>query len=208
MSPRRSQAGPRDAASLGSGGRWRNAPTRWGHTAVGLHWLSALMIFALMVLGWVAVSWRLSPTKIELFVWHKSLGLTVLALTALRVAWRLLDPRPAFPASMRAWERRLAGVSHLALYLILLLMPLSGWIINSAANFPLKWFWVLPVPSLVGPSKGVQHGAEAVHLALFWLLAVALSLHVAAALKHHFRDRDGVLTGMLPGLARRGGARS
>jgi cytochrome b561 len=159
----------------------------------------ALLIVVLIGLGWVAVNWHLSPTKITLFVWHKSIGIVVLGVVGLRLLWRALDRRPAFPQDMSPVERRLATSVHYTLYLCMFAMPISGWIINSAADFPFKLFGLWPVPDLVAPNESVQEVAELMHLLLFWLLAGATGLHVLAALRHHFIDKNRVLVRMLPG---------
>lgn len=176
----------------------RNTSRAWGAPAKALHWTIAVLILGLMVLGWAAASWPLSHTKISLFYWHKSLGMLVLALALLRVLWRLLNIRPGLPEQMPLLERRLAAASHVLLYLLPVVMPLSGWVINSAANFPFKVLGIWPLPALVPPSKTVQGLAETVHLSLFWILAALLVLHVAAALRHHWVSADGVLLRMLP----------
>ena len=177
---------------------WRGTATRWGPVAQGFHWVMALLFAIQIALGWTAVGWRLSPTKLDLFVWHKSLGLLMLALAALRLVWRLSDRQPAPPA-MPTWQRRTAAASHTLLYLLMFAIPLSGWLLNSAANIPLKWFWWVPVPNLVDPDRELRALAADFHLALFWLLAAVLAVHVAAALKHHLVNRDAVLRRMLPG---------
>jgi cytochrome b561 len=176
----------------------RNTSQEWGAIAKTLHWGMALMILAMFVLGWVAQEWPLSPTKIRLFFWHKSTGMLVLTLALIRLLWRLYDPRPPLPSESPSWERGLARVTHGILYLMMLAMPLSGWVINSAAKFPFKVFALLPLPALVAPSKPVQHLAEGVHLGLFWTFSGLLSLHIAAALRHHWVGHNDVLARMLP----------
>lgn len=152
----------------------------------------------MFTLGWLAVSYPMSPTKIQLFNWHKSLGLFILGWMILRLAWRLAHRAPALPAAMSRWERWSARASHAGLYLLLIAMPLSGWIINSAADFPLKWFGLFQVPQLVGPDERLQEIAETVHYILFWMIAIFVTIHAAAALHHHFIRRNDVLLRMLP----------
>jgi cytochrome b561 len=176
-----------------------NHGSAWGATAKFFHWLVAALIFAQYALGWMAASWRLSPTKLNLFVWHKSFGMLVLALVLLRLLWRLTRPAPALPEHTPDWERAVARISHALLYVLMLAIPFSGWIINSAAGVPFKIFWQIPLPAIVAPDKHNAELAALAHGVLLAVLAALLILHVAAALRHHFVKRNDVLARMLPG---------
>ena len=99
----------------------RNSKDRWGDVSISLHWLMALLVFSLFILGWMATSWHLSPLKLKLFVWHKSIGMLVLGLLVLRILWRFVNLRPAWPTTVLVLERMLASAAHVILYL---LMPL------------------------------------------------------------------------------------
>jgi len=176
----------------------RNTDQSWGAPAKLLHWAVAALVFVQIALGWAAVTWRLSPTKLDLFVWHKSTGMLILMLMVVRAAWRMANAAPSLPADMRPLERRAAQASHLLLYLLLLLTPVTGWIVNSAANVPFRMFWLIPVPALVEPDKANSDAAASVHFALFVALALLLAVHVGAALRHHFLKRNDVLVRMLP----------
>lgn len=181
----------------------RNTLAAWGTPARLLHWMVAALVLAQIALGWVAVSLRMSPLKLELFVWHKSIGLVVLALVAVRILWRSANATPAPPAATAAWERCAARASHLLLYLVLIAMPLTGWVLNSAANVPFRIFRLVPLPAIVAPNEEAAELAGRAHLALFVVLAALLVVHVAAALWHHFVRRDDVLIRMLYGARRR-----
>jgi cytochrome b561 len=178
--------------------QWRNNAQRWGTVAQALHWLIALALLAQMTLGWVMVGWRLSPTKFELYALHKSIGITLLLLLLVRLGWRLLNLTPAPPPGTRRWEVRAARATHVLLYLLLFALPLTGYLINSASNFPLVVWGLVPVPNLTGENEALQATAEYLHLALFWVLALLVVLHVAAALRHHWVLKDEVLRRMLP----------
>jgi cytochrome b561 len=176
----------------------RNTVESWGTPAKLLHWIVAVLVFAQFALGWTAAKWRLSPVKLDLFVWHKSIGMLVLTLVLVRIVWRLANPTPDPPADTPRWEKMAASASHLALYALLLAMPFSGWIINSADNIPFRVFRLVPLPALVAPSDATAELAKGVHFALFVALAALLCIHVAAALRHHYAKRNDVLTRMLP----------
>jgi cytochrome b561 len=177
----------------------RNSRERWGRAARWLHWSVALLVLAQVPLGWAAKAWRLSPLKLELFVWHKSIGFVVLALMLLRLAWRLFDAAPARPRGEAPWSRRAAAGVHGLLYAVLFALPVTGWVVNSAANVPFRIFWRIPVPAIVAPDKALAEAAAQAHFALVVTLAVLLALHVGAALWHHFVRRDGVLHRMYGG---------
>lgn len=176
----------------------RNTEHSWGAVAKFLHWSIAILILAQFALGWMAVTWRLSPTKLNLFVWHKSIGLLVLLLVILRILWRFANPTPSLPADMPRAERFGAHAAHLALYGLIIALPVSGWIINSAAKIPFRVFWWFPLPAIVAPDKALAELAKQIHFGLFIALAAVLVLHVGAALRHHFVKRTDVLTRMLP----------
>lgn len=179
----------------------RNTDRSWGAPAKLLHWAVAMLVFVQFGLGWAAVSWRMSPTKLDLFVWHKSIGVLILLLMIARLAWRAVNVAPSLPAGVPPVERFAARLSHVLLYVLLLLMPVTGWIINSAANIPFLIFWQVPLPAIVSPDQALADAAKHVHLALFILLALLVLVHVGAALRHHFVKRNAVLTRMLPGRA-------
>src|SRR5215510_13946174 len=116
----------------------RNTADTWGGIARLFHWLMAMLILVQVVLGWVAVSLRLSPLKLNLFVWHKSIGIVILALALARILWRVTNVTPGLPEGTPAWERHAARWNHVLLYLVLIVMPITGWIVNSAAGIPFR----------------------------------------------------------------------
>ena len=176
----------------------RNSQQRWGSIAQFLHWSVAALIFTLMALGWLAALTPLSPAKINLFYWHKSLGMLVLALVLVRLGWRARNPAPPLPAELPRWEPLFAHATHVFLYFLILMMPLSGWLINSASGVPFKVFWVWTLPAIAPVSASLEHVFELMHLSLFWALAVVLIGHIGASLRHHFLLHNPVLRRMLP----------
>jgi cytochrome b561/polyisoprenoid-binding protein YceI len=177
----------------------RNTQDSWGSPAKFFHWATAVLVFVQFALGWMAVSWRLSPTKAHLYVWHKSVGMLLLALVVMRLMWRLTNRSPAFPADMPQWQRHCARASYVLLYAVLIAMPLTGWILNSAANVPVHLFWLIPLPTITSPSRSTAALAALAHLTAFVLLTALLAVHIVAALRHHFTSRNDVLLRMLPG---------
>jgi len=180
----------------------RNDADSWGAPAKLFHWVMAALILAQIALGLMAASWRVSPVKLELFFWHKSTGMLILALVALRLLWRLANPAPMLPPGMAAWERAAARLSHLLLYALMIALPVTGWIVNSASNVPFRIFWLIPLPAIVAPDEPTADLVALVHGGLAALLALALVAHVGAALRHHFVKRNTVLIRMLPGTWR------
>ena len=184
----------------------RSTEAGWGALVRAFHWLNAALILAQGVIGLSMVQMGLSPAKVRVFALHKSIGLTILALMLLRIAWRFTEKRPADPPAMPRWQVRAARGVHLALYVLILAIPFSGWWFNSASNAPLVWFGWFGVPSLThGLDLVWKPRALLLHQSLFWILVALLVLHVGAALWHHFKQRDEVLRRMIAGPHRESG---
>ncbi len=171
---------------------------RYTRTAIGLHWLIALGLVALFGLGLYMTSLSFSPAKLKLYSWHKWAGVTIFALVALRLAWRLTHVPPAPPAGTARWQRRAASATHGALYALMFLIPLSGWLMSSAKGFQTVYFGVLPLPDLIGKNPELGDALAGVHAWLNYGLCALVVVHALAALKHHLVDRDDVLRRMLP----------
>lgn len=184
----------------------RSTDAGWGALVRAFHWLIAALILVQAAIGLSMVGMATTPEKVRVFALHKSIGLTILALVLLRIAWRVTERGPADPAGMPRWQRRAANSMHLALYVLILAIPLSGWWFNSASNAPLVWFGWIEVPTLTGGyAPDWKPRALLAHQSLFWLLVVLLAGHVAAALWHHFHARDDVLKRMLRNVSVRHG---
>jgi len=175
-----------------------SVPREWNSVAKTLHWVMAALIFIMFILGWTAVTYPLSPTKLDLFIWHKSIGLSLLALVVVRLLWRMFNPAPEPPANTTTLENLLARLGHMTLYGLMILMPLTGYIINSTANFSFRFFGWVRVPNIIPPNKTWQEGAELIHLGLFWIFVSVIAVHMAAAFRHHVVKKDDVLIRMLP----------
>ncbi|MDQ5882310.1 MAG: hypothetical protein QG616_2142 [Pseudomonadota bacterium] len=171
---------------------------RYTATAIGLHWLIALVLIGLFGVGLYMTGLKLSPQKLQIYSWHKWAGVTVFLLVLARIAWRIGHPPPPDPAGMPRWQVVAAhGVHHL-LYLLMIAIPLSGWLMSSAKGFQTVWFGVLPLPDLLDKNKELGDLLQAVHKFLNYSLAGLVLAHAGAALKHHLIDRDDVLARMLP----------
>jgi len=166
-------------------------------TAIALHWLLAALILANLAFGLSIVDLPVSPRKLRYFSWHKWLGVTIFALSAARLAWRLWHPAPPLPAGMRGWERRLAHASHALLYALFLAAPLTGWLFSSAAGFQTVYLGLLPIPDLLHKNKELADVLRLAHRYINYSLAALIAVHAVAALKHHFVDRDDVLSRMI-----------
>ena len=178
-----------------------STPTRYTATAIAPHWLLAMGLLGSFLLGLYMADLPLSPQRLKLFNWHKWAGITILALSALRLVWRLTH-RPPEDVPMPAWQVRTAHATHTLLYLLFFAVPLVGWAYSSAAGFPIVVFGVLPLPDFVPVSKALAEAIKPWHEWLAWAMALLVLAHTAAALKHHFVDRDQLLGRMWPGKAR------
>jgi cytochrome b561 len=175
-------------------------PATYTRTAISLHWAIALLIFAAFPLGLYMHNLPLSPDKLKLFSYHKWIGITVLILAVVRVAWRVNHRLPDLPATMPRWERFSALAMHFLLYALILAVPLSGWLMSSATGFQTVWFGVVPLPDLIGKDKELGRLLLELHQSLNFLLITLVSGHIAAALKHHFVAHDRILARMVPSL--------
>ncbi len=175
----------------------RNSPARYGSIAQTLHWLVVALLVVQFTLARIADNMPLGPDKVGTLARHKSVGITILGLAMLRLAWRWFDPPPPLP-SMLPWQARAARISHAAFYAILFAMPLTGWMMSSASNYPVSWFSLVQLPDLVAPDPALKKLLHEVHETISKILIALAGLHLLAALKHQFLDRNGLLFRMLP----------
>ena len=172
--------------------------TPFSSIAKCFHWGMAVLLFGLMAMGFVMTGLPLSPEKLQIYSWHKWAGVSVFMLVWLRLLWRVLNPPPAYPDSMPRWQQRAAHLGHAALYGLMMIIPITGWLLSSAKGVQTVWFGVWPLPDLLEKDKALGHLLHEVHEALNFLLLALVGGHVAAALKHHWVDRDDTLARMLP----------
>jgi cytochrome b561 len=196
-------------SAAGAGGR-----STYSAVAILLHWLIAALILTNIGLAWYFGTLK-GPAEVAPLALHKSIGITVLLLTLVRIAWRLINRPPPLPATMKPWERWAAKATHVLFYVIMLGMPLSGWAMVSASPLikvhPTVLYGVVPWPAVPygHMDSDTLHGLRKLfgktHGLLAWVAYFTIAIHVAAALKHMFIDRDDVMGRMLPFLRRKPG---
>ena len=178
--------------------QWRNTPESYGALAKFLHWTIVVLIIAQYVIIESAEDLPDGPGKFEVITRHKSLGMLVLGLALVRIAWKLVNKGQPAPVPMPRPQRIAAAAGHGLLYVLILAQPISGWMMSSAANYPVTFFGWFQFPALVGANKELHELFEEVHEFLFQTLLVIAVVHVLAALYHHFIRRDDTLRRMLP----------
>jgi cytochrome b561 len=175
-----------------------SSPSRYSAVAQGFHWVIAGLIVTQFTLAWMADDLPLGMHKLALLARHKSFGMTVLMLAVLRLLWRLFNRPPELPAGMSKAESILAKCTHIFFYILLFAMPLTGWLMSSAKNYSVSWFGRFTWPDLIGKNERAFELLKTTHQTLSWLLFALAILHILAALKHHFWNKDDVLRRMLP----------
>lgn len=178
-------------------------PARYSTTAILLHWLLGLALIGMLGLGVYMTDLPFSPSRLKLYNWHKWAGVSLLALSLVRLLWRLTHRPPALPAAMEqampGWQKLAHHGTHLALYVLFFAVPLSGWAYSSAAGFPIVFLGLVPLPDFVPVSEPLADILKLGHATLAFTLAGLVLVHIAAAIKHQWIDNDGLLQRMLPG---------
>jgi cytochrome b561 len=175
--------------------------TRYTGTAIALHWLAACLIVCGFAIGLWMTGLAFGPLKLKWYAYHKWIGISVFLLAALRLAWRWRHPAPP-EVPMPQWQRRAAAATHILLYALMFLIPLSGWTYSSATGVSVVYLDLFALPDLVARDKGLAAVLKAVHGTLNSTLLALVCVHAGAALKHHLVDGDGVLARMLPSWPR------
>lgn len=170
---------------------------RYSRVAIWLHWLIGLAVIANIGLAILTEDMPREEHRAAMGV-HKALGMAILALTVVRIVWRLVNKAPPLPESVRTWERWATRVVHLVFYALLILLPLSGWVWMSAADRPIDFFGLFTIPSIVAPDKAVADVLRDRHEVLGLTMLVLVMVHILAALKHQLVDRDHILSRMNP----------
>ncbi len=176
---------------------------RYNGLSIALHWILAIALVGMFGMGLYMADLPFSPQRLKLYNWHKWAGITVLLLSAIRLLWRLTHRPPALPQAvslgMPGWQMQAYHATHGLMYALFFIVPLVGWAYSSAAGFPIVWFGVVALPDFVSADKALAELIKPWHEISAFALAALVLLHVGAALKHQWIDKDGLLTRMLPG---------
>lgn len=180
----------------------KNTADRWGAISQLLHWAVVLLIAAIAIIGLTMVDMNNGPSKIKIYALHKSLGLTLLSLVALRLLWRFYAGAPHPVAGTPHWQERIASLTHWALYALMFALPVSGWVFNSSSGYPLQYFGLFNLPKIAQRSEELAQLSRTLHEYGFWLLLALVLAHAGAAFYHHLFQNDDTLRRMLPGRRR------
>ncbi|OLY96290.1 cytochrome b [Polynucleobacter sphagniphilus] len=169
---------------------------RYNPISVAFHWLMAAIIVVTWSIAIVVSDMPLSPARITGYSWHKWLGVTVFFLVILRLVWRATHLAPQLEIKMPVWQERAMQLTHFALYLLMMVIPLVGWLMSSAKGYTVNYFGLFELPDLLSKDKALGHQLKDLHEYLADILVALVCLHVLAALKHQFIDKDGLLSRM------------
>ena len=163
------------------------------------HWAIAALLLVQIPLAWYMTDLPDGADKLENYALHRSFGLVLLSVGVARLIWALISNRPRLPVETPLWEKVLAKVTQAILYILICLMPISGWMMSSLADQPVTLFGLITLPMLVAPNAETMESFQDMHEIQSWILLGAIALHAGAALRHHFIKRDNLLRSMLPG---------
>lgn len=173
----------------------KNSATRYGLVAIILHWVMTILIIGMLSLGLYMTDLPIGMQKLKFYGWHKEFGVLVLMLVTLRITWRASNITPML--NIPTWEKIAARITHWLFYGLMFALPITGWTMSSAAGIPVSFFGWFTLPNLAAPNPALMHLLEDVHSFLAFTLIGAIVLHLCAALKHHFYDKDDILKRML-----------
>ncbi len=181
---------------------FKNTKENYGGVAKFFHWTVGVLIICLIAVGFIMVAMPMSPDKMKLVGLHKSFGITLLTLAALRILWKAGNAGVLLPSQMRAIEKLLAHAGHAVLYVLMFAMPMTGWLMSSAAGYKVSVFGLFLLPDIMEPNLEMKRYYVDLHGTLAWILIGMITLHVLAVLMHHFIHKNDVLVKMLPFVKR------
>ena len=164
-----------------------------------LHWITAVLLLILFGLGVSMTRWIPDEQKIRVYSWHEWAGITVFALTALRLGWRLTHRAP--PIDIPPWEKAVAAIVYVAMYLVLIAQPIVGWLMSTAFGFPVVYLGLVHLPAPVSEDRALAERLQGIHETLAYVLVLLVAAHIAGVLYPHLVRRDSVLSRMLPSVA-------
>lgn len=176
----------------------KNTDNHYGLVAIFFHWLMAVLVIGMLALGLYMVNLPVSMQKLKLYGWHKEFGILILMLATVRIVWRAYNISPRLPAYVVTWQKMAARTVHYAFYFFLLAMPMTGWIISSAADLRVSFFGLFLLPNLVTPDKNTQLLFAEIHKWLAFGLIATLTLHIAAVFEHYLVHKNNILKKMWP----------
>ena len=169
---------------------------RYTRLAIVLHWLMALLIIGMWIVGLLIDEIPKGPLRVTTISWHKWVGITIMFLWLARSLWRISHRPPELNVQMPAWQTKIMHFTHIALYLLMLTIPVTGWLMSSAKGYTVNYFGWFELPDLVEPDKALGHTLKEVHELLANSTMALIALHIAGAIKHQFIDKDGLLLRM------------
>jgi cytochrome b561 len=176
----------------------KNTSTSYGSVGKFVHWLMAAMVITMLIVGFSMDSFD-EPLKSQVYGFHEEFGLTLMGVLIFRLYWRWVNPQPELPVALSAWEKVLSRLTHYLLYIALAIMIASGWAKSTSSGYTPNFYGLFELPMPFIPiSKTVSHFVKQVHVTTVWILITLVSLHILAALNHHFIYKDNVLKRMLP----------
>jgi len=175
-----------------------NSKEEYGWVSKAFHWIMAALFLAMFLSGLLMGEMKNSPLKLQIYALHKSTGILILLLAFQRLCWKITQIAPELPAHMTSFQRLLAHGTHWMLYLFLFIIPISGWLMSNAAGYNVWFYGLFPLPSLIQPDRDLRKFFAESHEIMAYTAIWLMTLHVAAALWHHFAVRDQLLLRMLP----------
>lgn len=175
-----------------------NTENHYGNVAIVLHWLMAIIIIGLLALGLYMMPLPISPQKLRFYRWHKEFGVLILGLVMVRFMWRLATITPLLPSYLPTWQKIAARSVHFSFYIFMFLLPISGWLMSSAAGFSVSFFGLFLLPDFISPDENLRIAFTAIHKYLSYLLIAAIIMHVGATVQHYVIYKDNLLRRMWP----------
>lgn len=176
----------------------KNTIETYGTVHKAIHWVMALVMIGLIIAGIIMTRMEPAPLKFDIYGLHKAIGIIILGLFALRILWKLSNPKPQSLSTHAVWERTLAKLAHIGLYILMIAMPLTGWAMSSAGGYPVDFFGIVTLPHLMEKNETLGGLLNQAHRIMSYALIGVITLHISGAIKHHVIDKDSTLRRMLP----------